>query len=182
MLAKIFTATLLGLDCKIVEVEVDYRKGTSYFSVVGLADKSIQEARDRIPSAIRNSGMNFVPMHIVMSLAPAELQKSGPSFDLPLAIGYLIASDQLIFNTEKKLFIGELALDGRLRGVNGILPITDAIQKLGFKEIYLPYDNKNEASLIKGINVFGLKTLSQLMNHLTGKQPLTPCENTPKKI
>src|SRR6185369_5993363 len=118
MSSKLYTAALVGLDCKIVEVETDYRKGNTYFSVVGLADKSIQEAKDRIPAAIRNSGADFIPMKIVMNLAPAELSKSGPSYDLPLAIGYLIASQQLSFETEKKLFIGELALDGRLRPVS----------------------------------------------------------------
>lgn len=180
MLSKLYTATLIGLDCKIVEVEVDYRKGNTYFSIVGLADKSIQEAKDRIPAAIKNSGAEFIPMKIVMNLAPAELIKSGPSYDLPLALGYLIASEQLNFNPEKKIFVGELALDGTLRGVNGILPITDSVKKLGFTEIYLPEDNAVEASLVKGIKAYSLKNLKQLMDHFNGTNELTEFIANPK--
>lgn len=172
--AKLYTATLLGLDCKIVEVEVDYRMGQTYFSVVGLADKSIQEAKDRIPAAIRSSGADFTPMRIVVSLAPAELHKSGPSYDLPIALGYLIASMQIEFNAEKKLFIGELALDGRLRPVRGVLPIVDSAKKLGFEEIYLPEDNADEATLIQGIKVYALKSLKQVVNHFNGDEVLLP--------
>lgn len=178
MLSKLYTAALVGLDCKIVEVEVDYRKGNTYFSIVGLADKSIQEAKDRIPAAIRNTGAEFIPMKIVMNLAPAELSKSGPSYDLPLALGYLTASEQLIFETEKKLFIGELALDGRLRPVNGILPIADAAKKLGFEEIYLPLENANEASIIKDIKVFAAEHLREVVDHLNGIRSLHPFKSS----
>jgi magnesium chelatase family protein len=177
MLAKLFTATLLGLDCKVVEVEVDYKKGPAYFSIVGLADKSIQEAKDRIPSAIKNSGAEFLPVSIVINLAPAELTKSGPAYDLPLAIGYLVASEQLTLSPIKTLFIGELALDGRLRPVHGILPITDAAKKLGFEEIFLPFDNANEAALVNGIKVFGVETLSDLINHFKGARLMQPFVN-----
>lgn len=168
MSSKLYTATLVGLDCKIVEVETDYRKGQTYFSVVGLADKSIQEAKDRIPAAIRNSGAEFVPMKIVMNLAPAELNKSGPSYDFPLAIGYLIASEQINFEPEGKLFIGELALDGRLRPVSGVLPITDSIKKLGFTEIYLPSENAYEAGLVEGIDIYPVDHLKQFIEHIHG--------------
>ncbi|MEP7103956.1 MAG: YifB family Mg chelatase-like AAA ATPase [Candidatus Dojkabacteria bacterium] len=178
MLSKLFTATLTGLDCTIVEVEVDYKKGEAYFSIVGLADKSIQEAKDRIPPAIRNSAASFIPMRIVMSLAPAQLSKSGPSYDLPLALGYLIASDQISIDPKDKLFIGELALDGRLRPVRGILPITDAAKKLGFKEIYLPSDNASEASVVKGINVYSVNHLRQLIDHFNGLEILKPEKET----
>lgn len=171
---KLFTATLIGLDCAIVEVEVDYRIGQTYFSVVGLADKSIQEAKDRVPAAIRSIGAEFVPMRIVVSLAPAELHKSGPSYDLPIALGYLMASMQINFDPKGKLFIGELALDGRLRPVKGILPITDSAKKLGFKEIYLPEDNADEAALIEGVDIFALSSLQDLMNHFNGNAELTP--------
>lgn len=176
MLSKLYTAALVGLDCKVVEVEVDYRKGNTYFSIVGLADKSIQEAKDRIPAAIRNIGAEFVPMKIVMNLAPAELSKSGPAYDLPLALGYLMASEQLNFNTEKKLFIGELALDGRLRPVSGVLPITDSIVRMGFEEIYLPIENVDEASVVSGIKVFGIEHLRQVVDHLNGINILQPAK------
>jgi magnesium chelatase family protein len=176
MLSKLYTAALIGLDCKLVEVEVDYRRGNTYFSIVGLADKSIQEAKDRIPAAIRNIGADFVPMKIVMSLAPAELSKSGPSYDLPLALGYLIASEQLNINTDKKLFIGELALDGRLRPVSGILPITDSVKSMGFEEIYVPSENAQEASVVSGIKVFGIEHLKQLVDHLNNSSQLIPIQ------
>jgi magnesium chelatase family protein len=174
MLSKLYTVALVGLDCKIVEVEVDYKKGQTYFSIVGLADKSIQEAKDRIPSAIRNTGAEYIPVRIIMNLAPAELTKSGPHYDLPLAIGYLIASDQLNFDPRDKLFLGELALDGRLRPVHGILPIVDAVKRKGFKEVYLPSENANEASLVQGIDIYALDNLKQLVDHFQGIRELTP--------
>ncbi|MFS8131235.1 MAG: YifB family Mg chelatase-like AAA ATPase [Candidatus Dojkabacteria bacterium] len=182
MLSKLFTATLSGLDCTIVEVEVEYKRGNNYFSIVGLADKSIQEAKDRIPAAIRNSAATFIPMSIVINLAPAQLIKSGPSYDLPLALGYLIASEQISIETEDKLFIGELALDGKLRPVRGILPITDAAKKLGFKEIYLPSDNSKEASVVKGIKVYSVDHLRQLIDHFNDIERLKPEPETEFQI
>ena len=182
MLAKLYTASLVGLDCKIVEVEVDFRKGQTYFSVVGLADKTIQEAKDRIPVAIRNSGYDFTPVKIIINLAPAELHKSGPSYDLPLALGYLIASEQLSFNPEKKLFIGEIALDGKLRPINGILPIADSISKMGFEELYIPEDNAEEASVVKSLKVFAFKEISSLVEHLNKTNVVMPFENKPSDV
>lgn len=163
MSKKVFTAALEGLNCTIVEVETDHRRGNAYFSIVGLADKSIQEARDRLPAAIRNSGGKYVPIRIVMNLAPAEIHKSGPSYDLPLAISYLLATDQIEIDSEDSIFIGELALDGRLRPVSGILPIVDGIRREGFSKIYLPIDNAPEASLIPGVEIIGLENLSEII-------------------
>lgn len=174
MLAKLYTAALVGLDCQIVEVEVDYRKGNTYFSIVGLADKSIQEAKDRIPAAIKNTGAKFIPMKIVMNLAPAEIVKSGPSYDLPLAVGYLSASEQINFDPIGKLFIGELALDGRLRPVNGILPIVDSAKKQGFKEVYLPSENAQEASVLKDIKIYPVERLKDLIDHLNKVSSIEP--------
>lgn len=167
MIAKLYTAALTGIDCNIVEVEVDYRRGNTYFSIVGLAGKSIQEAKDRIPAAIKNSSSEYIPMKIIVNLAPAELHKSGPSYDLPIAIAYLLASEQISFNFENKLFLGELALNGDLRPVNGVLPIASEIRKIGFKEIYVPYDNANEASLVDGLSVYGAKNLKEFIDHFT---------------
>ncbi|MCA9381285.1 ATP-binding protein, partial [Candidatus Dojkabacteria bacterium] len=174
MASKIFTAALEGLDCSIVEVETDYQKRQFNFSIVGLADKSIQEAKDRIPSAIKASGVDFIPARIVSNLAPAELHKSGPSYDLPLAVGYLLATNQLEIDPKEKIFIGELALDGRLRPVNGILPIADGVFKLGFKEIFLPEENAHEAKLIEGLTVYPVKTLRELVNHFWGIFKIKP--------
>lgn len=179
MLSNVYTATLVGLNCTLVEVEVDYRRGNSYFSIVGLADKSIQEAKDRIPSAIRSSELDFTPMKVIMNLAPAEISKSGPSFDLPLAIGYLSASEQILNNLDKKMFIGELALDGRVRPVSGILPITDFAKREGFKEIYIPFENAKESSIIDGIKVFPVKNLKELIQHLNKKKDLEITKHNP---
>lgn len=168
MPSKLYTAALRGLDCTIVEVETEYRKGATYFSIVGLADKSIQESKDRIPSAIRASGQNYLNVSVIMNLAPAEIHKTGPSYDLPLAIGYLLGSEQIDFETNNKIFIGELALDGRLRPVSGVLPITDACKRKGFNEFFVPIENAEEAALIKDIKVFGFENLRQVIDHLSG--------------
>jgi magnesium chelatase family protein len=173
MSSKVYTAALEGLKCTVVEVETDYRKGNAAFSIVGLGDKSIQEAKDRIPAAIRNSGGEFVMKKIVANLAPAELNKSGPSYDLPLSIGFLLESGQLDFDPEGKIFIGELALDGRVRPVSGILPIADSVSRRGFKEIFVPEENAHEASLIKNITVYPVPSLSKLIDHLNGVEKIT---------
>ncbi|GAB4284455.1 MAG: YifB family Mg chelatase-like AAA ATPase [Candidatus Dojkabacteria bacterium] len=178
MSSKLYTAALTGLNCTIVEVETDYRKGNSYFSIVGLADKSIQEARDRIPSAIRAAGAEFVPVKIIMNLAPARLSKSGPSYDLPLAVGYLASSEQIDFDPEGKVFLGELALDGRLRPVSGILPIADALVKKGFSDLFIPFENADEAALVKGLNIFPLKHLKDLIDHFQGRKIIPKYEST----
>lgn len=170
MLSSLYTASVQGLDVKIIDVEVDYRKGTNFFAIIGLADKSIQEAKERIPSAIKNSGFSFVPMQIIINLAPAHIVKSGSSFDLPLAMGYLVSSEQLIFNPRDKLFIGELSLTGDLKSVKGILPIVLQAKKLGFKDIFLPWDNRKEAALVKGINIYATKNLKEIFNHFNGSK------------
>jgi magnesium chelatase family protein len=181
MISKLYTACLQGLDCKIIEVEVDYQKGNFYFSIVGMTDKSIQEAKDRIPSAIRSSNCAYVPMKIIMSLAPADLFKSGPSYDLALAMGYLIASEQVNLNPDKKIFIGELALDGKLRAVNGILPIVDGVKKLGFTDIFIPAENLNEASYIQGINIYPVTTLRELIDHFNHECRILPIRDSTSK-
>lgn len=172
MLSQLYSASLIGLDCKLITVEVDFRRGNYAFHIVGLADKSVQESKERVSSAVKNSGFQFTPMVIIANLAPAELPKSGTSFDLPIALGYLAASMQLDVEVSDKLFVGELGLDGSLKRVNGILSITDFAKKSGFKEIYIPYDNYKEALYVKGIEIFPVKTLQDLVWHLRGFKPL----------
>lgn len=169
MLSKIFTAAITGLDGNIIDVEADIRKGNAYFSIVGLADKSVQEAKDRIPSAIRNSGFRFIPMKMVINLAPAEILKSGSMYDLPIAIAYLQASEQLNFDSDKKLFVGELSLDGKVRPVKGILPIVDVAKQMGFEEVFVPFENRIEASLVKDIKINPVQTLLQVAGMLEGQ-------------
>ncbi len=172
MVSKLYTAALHGFDCKIVTAEVDYRKGQNYLSIVGLADKSVQEAKDRIPAALKNSGAEFVFMRIIVNLAPAEISKSGPAYDLPIAIAFLLASDQIEFDPEGKIFIGELSLNGDVKPVKGILPIVNFAKKKGFKQIFLPADNANEASVVPDMEIFAVKHLKEIIDHFNGTEKI----------
>lgn len=170
--AKIFSATTVGLDSFLVEVEVDIGSGLPSFTIVGLPDKAIDESKERIRAAIKNSGVMFPQHRLTINLAPADMKKEGPSFDLPMAVGILIAGEQLDFVSEyeKDFFVGELSLNGELRHVNGILPITMYAVERGFERIYLPEVNAYEASLIKGIEIIPVKDLKQLIGHLRSER------------
>jgi magnesium chelatase family protein len=170
--AKIFSATTVGLDSFLVEVEVDIGSGLPSFTIVGLPDKAIDESKERIRAAIKNSGVMFPQHRLTINLAPADMKKEGPSFDLPMAVGILIAGEQLdlVPEYEKDFFVGELSLNGELRHVNGILPITMYAVERGFERIYLPEVNAYEASLIKGIEIIPVKDLKQLIAHLRSER------------
>lgn len=173
MVSKVFTATLLGLDCQLIDVEVDYRHGMAHFAIVGLGDKSIQEAKERIASAIRSAGAEYIPRRLIVNLAPADIEKSGPLFDLAIAAGFLLTTDQLSFDPAGKIFLGELALNGSLRAISGVLPLIDGVKKAGFRDIFLPADNALEASLITDMNIYPLATLQDLIGHFSG-MPIKP--------
>jgi magnesium chelatase family protein len=181
MLAKVYTAAVLGMDAKIVEVEVDIQRGLHKFNIVGLPDKAIQEAKERVTAAIKNSASDFISRKITVNLAPADLPKSGPGYDLPIAVGILLSSGQLKFDSTAKLFVGELALEGKLRPIPGILSIADGARKLGFKELYVPALNAKEAALIKDIKVFAVDNLDELVYHLNGNKLITPVKFVFKK-
>ncbi|MCT4592385.1 MAG: YifB family Mg chelatase-like AAA ATPase [Candidatus Gracilibacteria bacterium] len=167
MLAKVYSMTTIGLNPQIIEVEVDLSNGLPSFTIVGLGDTAVQESRERIRSALKNSSMEFPMKKITANLAPADIKKTGPSFDLPMAVGILLASSQIKRQDfSKTIFIGELALEGKLRHTNGILPIVSYAQEKGFKEIYLPIQDTKEASLIEKIDVYGITELKDLINHL----------------
>lgn len=166
MLAKVYTAALVGLDAKIVEVEVDIQKGLFKFNIVGLPDKAVQEAKERVVAAIKNSDVDHVSKHITVNLAPADLPKSGPTYDLPIAIGILLASGQIKFDSKKTLILGELSLEGKVRGLNGMLSLADGAKKKGFEQVFVPYSSSGEAALIKGLDVFPVKSLNELLGHL----------------
>ena len=168
MLSKLNSMTVLGMDCLSVEVETDVSRGMPKFNIVGLGDAAVQESKQRVFSAIRNSNYSFPPNRITVNLAPADTKKSGPSFDLPIAIGVLIASEQIteVENFKKTIFLGELALDGRLRTVSGVLPIVSHAKEQGFTEIFLPKENAKEAALVEGLNVYGAETLQEIIDHL----------------
>ncbi|MBI2476068.1 MAG: YifB family Mg chelatase-like AAA ATPase [Candidatus Taylorbacteria bacterium] len=167
--AKVYSAQTTLLTAQTITVEVDLSKGLHAFSVVGLPDKGVEESRDRVAAAIKNSGFKSPKQKnqkVTVSLAPADVKKEGPIFDLAIALAYLKASGESAFNPEGKIFLGELSLDGKLRRINGVLPLTRHARHLGFAEIYVPAENAREAALIEGIKVFGVKSLEQILEHL----------------
>ncbi|MBW4519650.1 MAG: YifB family Mg chelatase-like AAA ATPase [Scytolyngbya sp. HA4215-MV1] len=167
MLARIWSASLVGIDAVQVGVEVDVSGGLPGIVIVGLPDTAVQESRERVRAALKNAGYAFPMRKIVVNLTPADLRKEGPSFDLPICIGILAASEQV--NTqqlEDYLFLGEMSLDGTLRPVTGVLAIAAAAQRLGIKSLVVPADNAREASVVKGLSVFGFKHLSEVGHFL----------------
>ena len=172
-ISKIYSAQLSGLRAHIISIEVDLSNGLHAFSIVGLGDKAVEEARDRISAAIKNSGYTSPKQKnqkVVISLAPADIRKEGPSFDLGMALAYLCASGDADFDPEKKIFLGELSLEGGVRKVSGVLPLVRGAQQDGFKEVFIPSDNAEEAALVKGIKIYPVKNLEQIIAHLSAKK------------
>lgn len=177
MPSKIFSAATIGLSGALVEVEVDVlKKGMHHFTLVGLPDTSVRESRDRVSSALKNS--RFKPPYqcgrITVNLAPANLPKASPIYDLPIAVGFLVATDQIDFNSQNKMFVGELALDGKVRPIKGALPIALFAKDKGIEELYLPAENINEASVVKNLKIFPVENLTALVDHLTGREIIQP--------
>lgn len=170
--SKIYSASTVGLDSYLIDIEVDIGTGLPSYTIVGLPDKAIDESKERIRAAIKNSGVAFPQHRLTVNLAPADTKKEGPSFDLPMAIGILVASEQLedVREYKKALFVGELSLNGELRHVNGILPIALFAKEGGFERIYLPEVNAYEASLISGIDIMPVKSLKELIAHLRSEK------------
>src|SRR3989344_4297553 len=154
-ISKIFSAELEGVDAKLIEVETDINVGLNSFNIVGLADKALSEAKERVNSALKNTGVkapNRENRKIVVNLAPADIKKNGSQYDVAIALGYLLASRQIKeFDASDKIFVGELALSGELRPVNGALSIARLAKKLGFNFVFLPKANAAEAAMITGI-------------------------------
>ncbi len=170
--AKTYSAQVVGLGAKIIDIEVDISKGLNSFSVVGLPDKAVEESKDRVSASIKNSNFTSpksLNQKTIVSLAPADIKKEGPAFDVAISLAYLLANQEIKFDSKDKLFIGELSLDGKLRKINGILSIVLEAKRKGFKDIFLPKDNAEEASLIKDINIYAIENLSQIINHLNEK-------------
>lgn len=171
MLAKIYTATLIGLEAKIIEVEVDIFHGERKISIVGLPDKAVKESKERIMSAFKNTGILLGAGNKIVNLAPADIPKIGPAYDFPIAVGLLVAGGVVQkFRPQKKIFIGELALNGTLRPVRGIVALIESLRAQGYTEIYLPNRNELEASLVRGINVYPIRNLQNAINLLQGKE------------
>lgn len=171
MLSKIDCFGLIGVDGFNVNVEVDITNGLPTIEIVGLADVSIKESKERVKSAIKNSGLKYPNSKIVVNLAPADIKKEGPMYDLAIALGILCASGQIDYKLKKDIvFVGELSLDGGLRKVNGILPLLISAREKGFKKFVIPYENSVEASFIEGIDVYCVKTLNETIDFLNNPE------------
>ncbi len=170
MFKKVHSTTVLGLNCSEVTIEVDIGKGWPGLSIIGLPDISIKEAKERIRTAWKNSGLDFPNNHkIIINLAPANLKKEGTQYDLGMAVAlYASYNPNIYLHVEDSLFIGELSLDGKVRPVNGVLAMTIYATQKQYKKIFVPDQNSEEASLVDGISIFPVKSLLQLINHISG--------------
>jgi len=176
MTTKIFSAAVIGLNCEPVEVEADITHGLPNFCIVGLPDTAVQEAKERVRSAIKNLGFSFPDYRVVINLAPADIKKEGPSFDLPIALAILQADGRIKLPTEKAIFIGELSLQGEIRPVAGILAVALMAKERGYKTLYVPSDNACEASLIPDLKILAVSKLSELYEHLMNTKKINPCQ------
>ena len=174
MLAKTRTCALIGLDGIVVETEVDIAPGLPAFHIVGLPDTALQESRERVRAAIRNSGVEFPMRRIAVSLAPANVRKSGPAYDLPIAIGILTSTGQVPEIDSSSLLLGELALDGSLRPTMGMLPMVAVGKRQGFSRAFVPEANAEEAALVDGIEVLPVKSLTEMIAFLRSEQKIDP--------
>jgi len=175
MLASVTSCAVLGLEGATVEVEVDISRGLPSLTIVGLPDAAVNESRERVRAAIKNSGLRWPEGRMTINLAPADLRKEGPAYDLPIAVGVLVASEQAWPDAlEGSLFIGELSLDGSVRHTTGILPMAATAFEHGIRRIFVPADDAPEAALIEGLEVFPVHTLSELAGHLQGLTAIAP--------
>jgi len=171
--AKVYGAQTSLLTPHLVTIETDLSRGLHAFTLVGLPDKAVEESRDRVAAAIKHSGFDSPKSRnqkIVISLAPADLKKEGPLFDLPIAISYLLASDDVRFDPEPYLFVGELSLDGHVRPVRGVLPLVAGAKAQGKRAVFVPKENEKEAALVPDIAVYGVETLREILEHLDTKK------------
>lgn len=170
MLSKINSISLHGLEGCLIEVQVDVSAGMPNWEIVGLPDISVKEAKERVRTAIKNSGYEFQSRKIVVNLAPADVRKEGTFYDLPIAIGILLDFGEIgKINEDKIAFVGELSLDGKINKINGILPICIEAKKLGIKKIIVPKENAKEGAIVKGIEVLGVSSLTEVVDYLNGK-------------
>lgn len=174
MLGKARTCAIIGLDGAQVEVEVDIGHGLPAFTIVGLPDTAVQEAKERVRAAIKNCGCVFPMKRITVNLAPADLRKEGPAYDLPIAVAILVASEQLVADLTDCLFLGELGLDGTLRHTHGILPMVAVARAAGLTAVFVPAQDALEAALIPEVTVYPVEQLAQLVAHLRGDRRIEP--------
>jgi magnesium chelatase family protein len=175
MLAKVFTSAVIGLEGVLVEVEVDITNGVGAFTLVGLPDAAVQEAKERVRTAVKNSGTHFPnSKRVMVNLAPADLKKEGPAYDLPLAVGILAADGIIEADVSNILFLGELSLDGSLRHTDGVLPMVSVARAKGIKRVFVPAVNATEAALLDELEVYPVANLQELINHLNGHGQIKP--------
>lgn len=175
MLSIVKSIALHGLDGYLVDVEVDVSAGLPSWEVVGLPDTSVKEAKERVKTAIKNSNIDFQSKRIIVNLAPADTKKEGSSFDLPIAIGILVATENIQnFNMNKIAFIGELSLDGKINKVNGVLPMCIEASRLGLKEIIVPRENSLEAGIVRNIKVIPADNLTEVIEYLNKIRDIEP--------
>jgi magnesium chelatase family protein len=185
MPSRVYSAAVVGLDARIIEVETDASYGLRHFEIVGLPDKAVQESGERVGAAIESSGFkspHHQPVRVLVSLAPADLKKEGSLYDLPIALGYLLADKKIKFNPGGKVFLGELALDGRLRPVNGVISFAITAREKGFSELIVPKENAAEAGLINNIKVVGVENLKEVIDYLEGKKEIMPHKTNIKEF
>lgn len=182
MVSKLHSLGLFGMDAFVVEVEADISNGIPSFDIVGLPDASVKESRDRVRASLKNSGLDFPVSRITVNLAPADIKKEGPIYDLPILISLLKATYQLEANLDDSVFVGELSLSGDVRPVNGILPMTIKAKEEGFKKIYVPARNASEGAVVDGISVLPVSNLKQLLAHLDGNKKILPAKPVSSSI
>ncbi|MCX8023791.1 MAG: YifB family Mg chelatase-like AAA ATPase [Thermanaerothrix sp.] len=175
MLARVYSCAVIGLDGVIVEVEVDASPGLPGMVIVGLPDTAVQESRERVQAAIKNTGLAYPRKRVTVNLAPASVRKEGPAYDLPIALGVLMASEQIPLEAlDGALVVGELSLDGNVRHVRGVLPMAATARQQGFRRLFAPRTDAAEAALLPDLKVYAVATLGELVGHLVGNQPISP--------
>ena len=176
MLAKVTSFALIGLESTLVSVEVDISRGLPSQTIVGLPDAAVRESSERVRAALVNSGLIHPRARLTVNLAPADLRKEGPAYDLPIAVGILLASEQVSGDLERAGLVGELSLDGEVRAVTGVLPMAVAARERGLATLYVPEKNAAEAALVQGLEVIPVRSLASLVGHLHGYAPIAPYE------
>ncbi|MEZ4614703.1 MAG: magnesium chelatase domain-containing protein [Caldilineaceae bacterium] len=168
MLAKVQSCAVIGLDAERIHVEVDIASGLDKITLVGLPDAAVRESGERVRAAITNSGFFFPQHRLTINLAPADLRKEGPAYDLPIAVGILAATRQLMANLDDALILGELSLDGGVRHVNGVLPMASMAKEAGYRRLFVPAGDAPEAALVEGIAVYAIDSLATFVQHSHG--------------
>ncbi|MBM3324093.1 MAG: YifB family Mg chelatase-like AAA ATPase, partial [Calditrichaeota bacterium] len=175
MFSEVTSAAMMGVDAYLVRVEAHLESGFYAFAVVGLPDSAVKESRDRVSAAVKNSGFIFPNRRITINLAPADIRKEGSAFDLPMAVSLLAASGQLQMDRLNGVgILGELALDGKIRPVRGVLPVTNAARREGLKALIVPEENAREAALVDGINIYPMESLRDAVDFLAGADEIEP--------